>query len=503
MSSSRLWFVLIFISLFLCLLGFFTSNSENKYANFSRDDIYRLIVSEFTKKNNSSRDLTLTSFPQFQIDRTLLDPEFALPHYHKYSSDLMLEFHQQEEKCLKTAQVLSSKLLERLPKKLQLWLQGICKTGIQLEETFLQTYPFMHPNGRSFAKLLNELSAKDSGTTSKYFHVLEISSANLTSDLLSEILTNKNIFLDKGSLVVKVSEKENEPAASHYKFFRQTDFEEFVKGQGFELKTSNEEVSNFISGYQLEFRSETQAKARYGSFLFLIGLIVFTSLLILGFARLLFLRRLEQEKRNFSYQLLAHELRTPVAALKIQMDCLLDSYEIIPKSLQGTTVKMGSNLDRLVQVVKVSDSYIKNKTQTSFLNFSAEKILSLNEFMEKLSEDFPIEVVFYPPNSDLSFVLDPYWLNFCISNLISNGLKHGESPVSVSWRNEGNSLVFEISDSGQSLRSDPRYSFKKSESGGLGIGLQMVDRIVREMGGVLEFNPSPSKWTLKLYKVLK
>jgi polar amino acid transport system substrate-binding protein len=73
--------------------------------------------------------------------------------------------------------------------------------------------------------------------------------------------------------------------------------------------------------------------------------------------------------------------------------------------------------------------------------------------------------------------------------------------VSTSYDEKKPSIVVEVEDEGTGITSemlshitDPFYT-TKSDSGGLGLGLSISSRIVREHGGTLTFTSEPGKGT--------
>lgn len=125
----------------------------------------------------------------------------------------------------------------------------------------------------------------------------------------------------------------------------------------------------------------------------------------------------------------------------------------------------------------------------------------MNELISEVLEDYKKDdLIFHPLQKDESISLDRYWFHICIKNLIENALNHGAVPVTVKLRRDGNYLCIDVSDTGKTLYSNLdemiNMKDKKTHSAGLGMGLGIVQRIMKEMKGKLIFNPSPKTFSL-------
>jgi two-component system sensor histidine kinase HydH len=71
--------------------------------------------------------------------------------------------------------------------------------------------------------------------------------------------------------------------------------------------------------------------------------------------------------------------------------------------------------------------------------------------------------------------------------------------IAVRWHSEGRYLKLQIIDSGPGIQDDVRHAlfrpFFSTKSGGLGIGLALVKRMVEQWGGQIMLNPAPVKGT--------
>ena len=87
-----------------------------------------------------------------------------------------------------------------------------------------------------------------------------------------------------------------------------------------------------------------------------------------------------------------------------------------------------------------------------------------------------------------------------VLNLVDNALRYGEKEVGIAVRLEGRSIVLEVADRGPGIpasevdrlkRPFTRLEVARSDKGGAGLGLAIVERVVRAHHGTLELLPRP------------
>jgi two-component system osmolarity sensor histidine kinase EnvZ len=87
-----------------------------------------------------------------------------------------------------------------------------------------------------------------------------------------------------------------------------------------------------------------------------------------------------------------------------------------------------------------------------------------------------------------------------VLNLVDNALRYGEKDVGIAVRPDGTSVVLEVADRGPGIpiseverlkRPFTRLEAARSDKGGAGLGLAIVERVVRAHRGSLELLPRP------------
>jgi signal transduction histidine kinase len=173
-------------------------------------------------------------------------------------------------------------------------------------------------------------------------------------------------------------------------------------------------------------------------------------------------------------ELVAHELRSPVAALA----ALAAAYPSAPASVRprllGLAVAAGRDIDRLV-----SDPEL----------FSLRReLVDVGTVVASLAENDNVTVtVLGAPQVDA----DPTRLRQAIGNVVSNALRHG-SHVAIQVGEGPDSVVVDVVDDGPGVDPDlDVFSRGASGAGSTGFGLWLARGIAEAHGGTLRLLPGP------------
>jgi signal transduction histidine kinase len=486
----KVWILFFVLSLSVLVLAYFYKDPSVKFRNLNRFQLFDHIVASFKDSEKPESKFNFSQLPQFSIDRSLVDPAYTLPHYFNFSSEIT-KFVETEASC----ESIETIRFTELPEKFSVWLKFKCQRIKELPDDFITTFPFMHPSGVSFAKLVNSKKTD-------FTHILETGMGS--PDLFWALFKGVNIIVESDKVWFREeTNTERDSADASYSIYSKGVFDKYLNNLGLEVVSSDEVVTETFPAFYFAISKNKQNLNSLRRYLMATSLATLFGLLVVWLIQLLRLRLSEQSRRTFSFQLLAHELRTPVATLKLEVDELLRRYDDLPAWAQGKALRFADNLDRLGNVVKASEHYIRTQKNSSYLDTTTNNIESLRELIEKLRENYDEKSLHVSDSEDILLDMDPYWASFCISNLISNGLQHGISPVVVSWKQQSGSVEITVADRGEELKLDPRSILKKNRTDGLGIGLAMVDRVARELGGSLEFKSNPTTWILSFKRAVK
>lgn len=215
------------------------------------------------------------------------------------------------------------------------------------------------------------------------------------------------------------------------------------------------------------------------------------------------LRRLEasfQREKRFTADA-AHELRTPIAAIRVHLQNLLNEPDESGHSLQ----KLGEGIDRLSHLVEqilvlnrvAPDQYMANFMPLDLYAIAQQVIADLYPQVEAKQQRIQLE-------GDAAEIRgDRFGLEMLVLNLVGNAIKY--TPVSgkidVAAYRLGDRVYLEVMDSGPGIPPGEyqrvferfyRVGGDRHNSGvtGCGLGLSIVQRIVALHGAEIELGPS-------------
>lgn len=179
----------------------------------------------------------------------------------------------------------------------------------------------------------------------------------------------------------------------------------------------------------------------------------------------------------------AHELRTPLAAMKTQTQVLLKKAADMPDCQEGLN-NLHASIDRASHMVDQLLSFARLQSE----NIEFENI-DLSIIVEEALKDIsPLSV---RKNLELEARLEPRLyingnrnaLSIMIRNLVDNAIKFTSEGgnINISTERSGTDVVLRVSDTGQGIPQNEKYKVferfyrvKKSGSPGSGLGLSMV-----------------------------
>ncbi len=204
----------------------------------------------------------------------------------------------------------------------------------------------------------------------------------------------------------------------------------------------------------------------------------------------------------------SHELRTPVAVIRSAGQNLADGSVSEPSRVAhyGRVIESeGRRLEDLLEQVLELAGIQSLKRRYESGSVSAREIVNQAiSDCESVAHDWGVEVAVDTGEADLHVRGDREALRRAIANLVSNAIKHGGQAdgveVHVSSRPE-HRVAIRVVDHGPGIPGQERehlfeafYRGSRAQDdqvAGSGLGLSLVDHIVREHGGTIEVQSSP------------
>lgn len=213
------------------------------------------------------------------------------------------------------------------------------------------------------------------------------------------------------------------------------------------------------------------------------------------------LKELEQLKDEFVF-IAAHELRTPVAAMKGYLQLILEGTTgAISDGTRTFIEKVIASNQRLIQLVndllEVARSQAGRLTiQVAPIDLAAPIAASLDE-LKSLADEKSVTMVYQPP-ADLPHVLaDTDRVKEVVVNLVGNAIKYmgGAGSIAVSHEVVDGHVLTHIADTGLGISKDAQGQLfqkfyrvqtdKTKEITGTGLGLFIVKEIIEKMNGTI------------------
>lgn len=202
---------------------------------------------------------------------------------------------------------------------------------------------------------------------------------------------------------------------------------------------------------------------------------------------------LEQAKRadqSRFMDMLVHELKTPIAVIRISLDTLAENTRPIQRSLRALE-NMTQILDRSASSLWIEHGAFQPLPETFTLNTLIRELLASTPDAERVD---------YQVSQSDRVMTDRMLLRTVLSNLVENALKYSpsQSPVTLSQRQhtpqrQGGVLITVGNQSKDLGGLDPQTVFEKFYRGpaargrsGSGLGLYICQEIVRILGGTIQ-----------------
>lgn len=210
----------------------------------------------------------------------------------------------------------------------------------------------------------------------------------------------------------------------------------------------------------------------------------------------------ENENRELISNI-SHDLKTPITAIKGYVEGIIDGVADTPEKVDRyikTVYNKACDMDRLINELTVYSGIDNNRIPYHF-----HKLLVGEYFKDCIEEigidlesmNFKLDYVnLVAP--DTQIIADPEQLKRVINNIVSNSVKYMDKPQGeIEFRilDELDSIRVEIEDNGKGIaQKDLQNIFdrfyrtdasRNSGTGGSGIGLSIVKKIIQDHGGYI------------------
>lgn len=215
----------------------------------------------------------------------------------------------------------------------------------------------------------------------------------------------------------------------------------------------------------------------------------------------------------------SHELRTPLARIRVALDIASEGdATVVQESLHDITDDL-AELERLVtDVVTAARLDLATNTPRGIPPLRKEQVLLdglLSQAASRFRTAYPDRPLEVRCADDVPSVEgDPVLLRRVVDNLLDNAHKYTEEPTSaveLSATREGSEALIEVRDRGAGIAAQdlsgvfrPFFRVDRSRTratGGLGLGLALVKRIVDAHQGSISLQSEPGEGTVAVVRL--
>ncbi|MCR4568430.1 MAG: HAMP domain-containing histidine kinase [Pseudobutyrivibrio sp.] len=219
---------------------------------------------------------------------------------------------------------------------------------------------------------------------------------------------------------------------------------------------------------------------------------------------------------------IAHDLKTPITAIKGYAEGMLDGVADTPEKRDKyvrTIYNKANEMNTLINELTLYSNIDTNKIPYNFQKLNLHAYFA--DCIEELGMDLENQHIrldysnFVDP--DVLIIADPEQLGRIIHNIISNSVKYMRadvpSKIEISIKDVGDFVQIEISDNGRGIAThDLPYVFdrfyradasRNSAAGGSGIGLSIVKKIIEDHGGKIWVTSKENEGTTMCFVIRK
>ena len=214
--------------------------------------------------------------------------------------------------------------------------------------------------------------------------------------------------------------------------------------------------------------------------------------------------KIQREKQNRELiSNISHDLKTPITAIKGYSEGIIDGIADTPEKMDRyvkTIYIKAIDMEKLINELTVYSGIDNNRIPYHF-----HKILVGEYFRDCIEEvgmdlenkNFKLDYVNLV-SLDTMIIADPEQLKRVVNNIISNSVKYMDKPngeINIRILDEVDSIRVEIEDNGKGIaQKDLQNIFdrfyrtdasRNSGTGGSGIGLSIVKKIIQDHGGYI------------------
>ncbi|MCM1106047.1 MAG: HAMP domain-containing histidine kinase [Blautia sp.] len=218
---------------------------------------------------------------------------------------------------------------------------------------------------------------------------------------------------------------------------------------------------------------------------------------------------------------IAHDLKTPITAVKGYAEGIIDGVANTPEKLDKyirTIYSKANEMDALI-----NELTLYSKIDTNRIPYNYAK-LNVSEYFQDCVEEIGLDLeakgigfsYYNYVEGDVMIIADPEQLRRVVNNIIGNSVKYMNKQqgfIQIRIKDVGDFIQMELEDNGRGIaQKDLPYIFdrfyrtdasRNSATGGSGIGLSIVKKIVEDHGGKIWATSKEDAGTIMYFVIRK
>jgi signal transduction histidine kinase len=216
----------------------------------------------------------------------------------------------------------------------------------------------------------------------------------------------------------------------------------------------------------------------------------------------------EQKRRRFVSDA-SHELKTPLASIKLLTDSILqndmdmETIKEFVEDIAEEAERLNRTAQKLLDLTRGENSTVEDAAEIMYMEPSVRKVVQrLSPLADSLSVSINLQIL-----EDTPIFIRQDDLYLILFNLVENGIKYNlpNGTLTISLSRSGNQAVLLVSDTGVGIPEQALgkiferfYRVDKARSratGGSGLGLAIVRSTVERSNGSISVESQPEKGT--------
>jgi two-component system osmolarity sensor histidine kinase EnvZ len=200
------------------------------------------------------------------------------------------------------------------------------------------------------------------------------------------------------------------------------------------------------------------------------------------------LLRLDSDRATFLAGV-SHDLRTPLSRLRLGIE-MLDADAATRRDIEQDIEDINDVIDQFMDFARDES---RETVETIDLN------LIVRAAIQSAARGNTVLTITHELHDPLIVLIRPHAIKRVVTNLIENAIKHAETDIHIVTRPDANgSAIFSVMDRGAGIAIDDIERLKqpftrkdnaRTGASGAGLGLAIVDRIVKIHGGTFHLLP--------------